>query len=276
MMSLNTHSKNRIGIVIFSIILFFSCGEEQKSEKIVVKLKESVLTKKMLDSAITSKANIAKLKEEFINDWIETEVLYQAALKEGIPDDTDYISLVSKSKKELAGTFYIKKLLDENDFIPNDGEIEKYFNDYKEDFRLKEDLYNLKIFRTSFFEKAVQVRTKIIESGWERAKDFFRTDSTLAFVSENIYKSEIAPAVLLRVVNSLIVKEISVILETEPGVFVVVMLENKYSADSVPPFETIKESAKNLLITLRQKEFIKDHIKKLVEEHNLEIERYSE
>lgn len=275
-MSLNTHSKNRIGIVIFSIILFFSCGEEQKSEKIVVKLKESVLTKKMLDSAITSKANIAKLKEEFINDWIETEVLYQAALKEGIPDDTDYISLVSKSKKELAGTFYIKKLLDENDFIPNDGEIEKYFNDYKEDFRLKEDLYNLKIFRTSFFEKAVQVRTKIIESGWERAKDFFRTDSTLAFVSENIYKSEIAPAVLLRVVNSLIVKEISVILETEPGVFVVVMLENKYSADSVPPFETIKESAKNLLITLRQKEFIKDYIKKLVEEHNLEIERYSE
>lgn len=275
-MSLNTHSKNRIGIVIFSIILFFSCGEEQKSEKIVVKLKESVLTKKMLDSAITSKANIAKLKEEFINDWIETEVLYQAALKEGIPDDTDYISLVSKSKKELAGTFYIKKLLEENDFIPNDGEIEKYFNDYKEDFRLKEDLYNLKIFRTSFFEKAVQVRTKIIESGWERAKDFFRTDSTLAFVSENIYKSEIAPAVLLRVVNSLIVKEISVILETEPGVFVVVMLENKYSADSVPPFETIKESAKNLLITLRQKEFIKDHIKKLVEEHNLEIERYSE
>jgi len=27
---------------------------------------------------------------------------------------------------------------------------------------------------------------------------------------------------------------------------------------------------------LKQKEFVKEHIKKLVEEHNLEIERYTE
>ncbi|KAF0152608.1 MAG: hypothetical protein FD143_924 [Ignavibacteria bacterium] len=270
------HSKNRLGFVFLALLFSYSCREEQKSDKIVVKLKESVLTKTMLDSALSSSANSAKLKEEFINDWIETEVLYREAINEGIQDNTEYISLVNRSKKELAGTLYIKKLVADNELIPSDNEVEEYFNNYKEDFKLKEDLYKLFFLRTSFFEKAVQARTKILESGWNKTKDFFRTDSTLTFSSVNLYKSEIEPVVLLRVINSLITNETSIILETEPGIFVIVSIEEKFAADSIPPFEVAKERAKNLLTALQQKEFVKEHIKKLVEEHNLEIERYTE
>ena len=277
MRSLRTRSRISLRLLSFTLItLAVACSEEQKSEKIVVKVNEAVLTKNMLDSALSAKANSAKLKDEFINDWIETEVLYQEAAKDGVLDDAEFIKLLNRSKKELAGTFYIKKLLSENEQTPDDEEIAKYFNDYKDDFRLKDDLFKLNFLRTNAFDKAVQVRSKIIESSWNKAKDFFRTDSTLSFSSENIYRSELQPAILLRIVNSLMVNEASIVLEVEPGMFSIVQLVAKYPADSIAPYEIEKENARKRLIVLKQKEFVKEHIKKLLEEHNLEIERYTE
>ncbi|MBI3123371.1 MAG: hypothetical protein HYZ10_03115 [Ignavibacteriales bacterium] len=277
MRSLRTHSRISLQLLSFTLItLIAACSEEQKSEKIVVKVNESVLTKTMLDSALAAKANSAKLKDEFINDWIETEVLYQEAVKDGVLDEDDFVTLLNRSKKELAGIFYIKKLLSENEQTPDEDEIAKYFNDYKDDFRLKDDLYKLNFLRVKAFDKAVQVRSKIIESSWDKAKDFFRTDSTLSFSSENLYRNELQSAILLRIVNSLMVNETSIVLEIEPGMFSVVQLAAKYPVDSIAPYEIEKENAKNRLIVLKQKEFVKEHIKKLVEEHNLEIERYTE
>lgn len=277
MRSLRTHSGISLQLLSFTLItLIAACSEEQKSEKIVVKVNESVLTKTMLDSALAAKANSAKLKDEFINDWIETEVLYQEAVKDGVLDEDDFVTLLNRSKKELAGIFYIKKLLSENEQTPDEDEIAKYFNDYKDDFRLKDDLYKLNFLRVKAFDKAVQVRSKIIESSWDKAKDFFRTDSTLSFSSENLYRNELQSAILLRIVNSLMVNETSIVLEIEPGMFSVVQLAAKYPVDSIAPYEIEKENAKNRLIVLKQKEFVKEHIKKLVEEHNLEIERYTE
>lgn len=277
MRSLRTHSRISLQLLSFTLItLAVACSEEQKSEKIVVKVNEAVLTKNMLDSALSAKANSAKLKDEFINDWIETEVLYQEAVKDGVLDEDEFVTLLNRSKKELASTLYIKKLLEENEQTPDDDEVAKYFNDYKNDFLLKDDLFKLNFMRTADFDKAVQARNRIIESSWDKAKDFFRTDSTLTFSSENLYRDELQSAILLRVVNSLMVNETSIVMEIEPGFFSVIQLAAKYPSDSIAPYEIEKENAKKRLLILKQKEFVKEHIKKLVAEHNLEIERYTE
>ena len=277
MRSLRTRLRISLQLISFTLLtILIACGEEQKNEKIVVKVNEAVLTKNMLDSALSAKANSAKLKDEFINDWIETEVLYQEAVKDGVLDEDEFVTLLNRSKKELASTFYIKKLLEENEQTPDDDEIAKYFNDYKNDFRLKDDLFKLNFMRTAVFDKAVQVRNRIIESSWDKAKDFFRTDSTLTFSSENLFRDELQSAILLRIINSLMVNETSIVMEIEPGMFSVVQLVAKYPADSIAPYEIEKENARKRLIVLKQKEFVKEHIKKLVAEHNLEIERYTE
>lgn len=263
------------GFLAFALI-FAACGEDQKSEKLVVKVNDASLTKSMLDSALSSKANTAKLRDEFVNDWIETEILYQEAVKEGILDDKEFNSILNRSKKELAGVYLINKLLLENDQTPSDEEVEKYYNDFKEDFKLQDDLYKLNVLRTNDYEKAVQARIRIIENGWDKGKDFFRTDSTLSFSSLNSFRSEISSALFLRVLDALLLKEVSVVLEIESGSYSLVQLVEKYPADSIAPFEIEKENAERRLTVLKKKEFVKEHIKKLVSEHNLEIERYTE
>ncbi len=263
------------GLLTFALI-FAACGEDQKSEKLVVKVNDASLTKSMLDSALSAKANTAKLRDEFVNDWIETEILYQEAVKEGILDDKEFNSILSRSKKELAGVFLINKLLLENDQTPTDEEVEKYYNDYREDFKLQDDLYKLNVLHTNDYEKAVQARIRIIENGWDKGKDFFRTDSTLSYSSRNSFRSEISSSLFLRVIDALMLKEVSVVLEIESGSYSIVQLVEKYPAGSIAPFEIEKENAERRLTVLRKKEFVKEHIKKLVSEHNLEIERYTE
>lgn len=262
-------------LLAFALILA-SCGEDQKSEKLVVKVNDASLTKSMLDSALSAKANTAKLRDEFVNDWIETEILYQEAVKEGILDDKEFNSILNRSKKELAGVYLINKLLLENDQTPSDEEVEKYYNDYKEDFKLQDDLYKLNVLHTTDYEKAVQARIRIIENGWDKGKDFLRTDSTLNFSSRNSFRSEISSALFLRVIDALMLKEVSVVLEIESGSYSIVQLVEKYPAGSIAPFEIEKENAERRLTVLKKKEFVKEHIKKLVSEHNLEIERYTE
>lgn len=277
MRRLKTHLRIRkiFGFLAFALI-FAACGEDQKSEKLVVKVNDASLTKSMLDSALSSKANTAKLRDEFVNDWIETEILYQEAVKEGILDDKEFNSILNRSKKELAGVYLINKLLLENDQTPSDEEVEKYYNDFREDFKLQDDLYKLNVLRTNDYEKAVQARIRIIENGWDKGKDFFRTDSTLSFSSLNRFRSEISSALFLRVLDALLLKEVSVVLEIESGSYSLVQLVEKYPAGSIAPFEIEKENAERRLTVLKKKEFVKEHIKKLISEHNLEIERYTE
>jgi len=276
MRSLKTHLKNRTGYVLLALLFLNACAEEQKSDEIIVKVKESALTRTMLDSATAAYKNKSKVRAELINDWIETEVLFQVAKKEGILEDSEYNSLVNESKKKLAGTMYLRKLVEESDLTPSEYEVEKYFNDFKEDFRLKEELVKLNFLKTSSYEKAVIARNKIVESGWSLTKDYFRVDSALVFSSDYYFKSEIPSSLLNRVLNSLEINEASVVLEYEPNMFSVVLIQEKYGANSIPPFVVVKERAGKLLLALKQKEFIKEHIKKLVEDQNLEIERYSE
>ncbi len=277
MMRLKTRLKIRIifGLLTF-VLLFAACGEEQKSEKLIVKVNDASLTKSMLDSALSAKANSAKLRDEFVHDWIETEILYQEAVKEGILDEKEFNLVLNRSKKELAGAYFINKLLQENDQTPSDEEVQKYFNNYKEDFKLQDDLYKLNVLQTKEYEKAVQARSRILESGWEKGKDFFRTDSTISFNMQNSFKSEISSTLLLRILDVLMLKEISVVLEIEPGSYSVVQLAEKYLAGSIAPFEVEKKNARERLTVLKKKEFVKEHIKKLVSEHNLDIERYTE
>ena len=84
MMNYPKHSKNNYFVVIIAILFFASCSENKKNPKSVVKVNNSVLTEEDLDSALSDKRVSGKYREEYIQSWIETEVLFQKAEEEGI------------------------------------------------------------------------------------------------------------------------------------------------------------------------------------------------
>jgi len=255
-----------------------SCSQESKSNKYIAKINNEILTEEQLKTALSDEMNKGKYREEYIRNWIETEVLFQEAQKKGITDDKQFNALLERSKKELAVALFLKKLSEEDKIELTDDEINKYYEDHKEEFRLEEDAYLINIIEIGDFDKAVEFRNRLLESDWNNAGKSVKNDpgilsnETMRFY----YRYQLQPVSLLRALNNLGENEVSVVIETEPSKFSIVQMITKYNANSIPPIDVVKDEIISRLSAIKEKDFLKDYIDKLITDHNPEIVRYSE
>jgi len=267
-----------IAAVVCILILASACSKKEKSNSIVAKVNDSILTEDDLNVALSQERNSGKYREEYIQNWIEKEVLSQQASKKGIQDDAQFKFIADQNKKELTVAMFINKILDENNIEITDDEIKSYFESNKEDFRLTDNAYLLNRIYFNNFDKAVQFRNNVLNTDWNRALNVFNSEQSLveSSLQKLYFQYQIQPITLLRIVNNLEDSETSIILETEPMKYAIVQLISKYDNNSIPPIEVIKERVKERLTIIKKKEFLKNYIDKLIAEHNTEVVRYSE
>jgi hypothetical protein len=192
--------------------------------------------------------------------------------------DNQYNSLLERSKKELAVALLLKKISEENKFELADEEMNKYFDDHKEEFRLEDDAYLINKIEIGNFDKAVKFRSKLLESDWNNAGKGVKNDPAI-LSNETMrfyYGYQLQPVSLLRTVINLGENEVSVVIETEPSKFSIVQMITKYNANSIPPIEVVKDEVNARLAAAKERDFLKDYIDKLITDHNPEIVRYSE
>ena len=255
-----------------------SCSKEGKSNKYVAKINNEVLTEEQLKAALSEEQNKGKYRSEYIHSWIETEILFQEAQKKGIMEDKQFNLLLERSKKELAVALFLKKISEENKIELTDDEINKYYEDHKEEFKLEDDAFSINIAEMSNFDKAVKFRNKLMNSDWNKAENNFKNDPAVLSMERMrfYFRYQLQPLTFLRAVNNLGENEVSVVIETEPSKFRIVQMVGKYSANSIPPLDLVKDEITARLSTIKEKDFIKDYIDKLITDHNPEIVRYSE
>lgn len=277
MMNLKKLSKNSLLVPFLISLIFLSCSKEEKNEKNIAKVNDAVLTEDMLNSMMNDSKNKAKLKDEIINQWIEDEVLFQEAEKEGITNEKEFQKILERSKKNLAISFLIKKYLDKNEIQIKDEELKKYYDENKNEFILNDELYYLRIAKFENYESAIEFRKKLIETNWNIANNYIKTKTDKYQTKEDlIYKKDLQPIQVVRIVNTMEINEISSIIDISSNEFIIINLMNKYSENTIPPFEAVKNLVKEKLTILKQKELIHNYLTELLSEHNLEIERFSE
>lgn len=277
MMNLKKLSKNSLLVPFLISLIFLSCSKEEKNEKNIAKVNDAVLTEDMLNSMMNDSKNKAKLKDEIINQWIEDEVLFQEAEKEGITNEKEFQKILERSKKNLAISFLIKKYLDKNEIQIKDEELKKYYDENKNEFVLNDELYYLRIAKFENYESAIEFRKKLIETNWNIANNYIKTKTDKFQTKEDlIYKKDLQPIQVVRIVNTMEINEISSIIDISNNEFIIINLMNKYSENTIPPFEAVKNLVKEKLTILKQKELIHNYLTELLSEHNLEIERFSE
>ena len=261
-----------------AIVGLTSCSQESKSNKYVAKINNEILTEEQLNAALSDKQNKGKYREEYIHNWIETEILFQEAQKKGITRDSQFNSLLERSRKELAVALLLKKISEDIKIEFADEEINKYFDEHKEEFRLEDDKYLINKIEIGNFDKAVKFRNKLLDLSWDDAEKGVKNDPAILSneTKQFYYRYQLQPVSLLRAVNNLGENEVSVIIETEPSKFCIVQMITKYNANSIPPFEVVKDDINARLSALKERDFLKDYIDKLITDHNPEIVRYSE
>jgi PPIC-type PPIASE domain len=274
MMSLPKHLKI-ISIFFFAILFLFffdKCKKEVPNKKYVAKVNNSYLTHDELDSMYNFSAGI-QYRDEIIRNWINRELLFQEARRQGILDDKNYKRILDDSKKELAGSFLLKDFFEKEKITAEPSELEKYYNNNESEFKLSYNSYLLNLVTFNNEDKALKFRSALLEKGWDNAFSEIKNDSSIIDKKSKalIFEHEIQPVSILRVVKELYPSEISIVINNEGDEYSVVQLLEKFAKGSIPPFELIQKEVKNMYLMKKKELNIRDYIKELYSKNDIEV-----
>jgi hypothetical protein len=223
----------------------------------------------MIDTASTNNF----YRSEIIRNWINNELLYQEAVKKGILQDEKFKKLINKSTKELAASLLLQKYYQDAKVSYEPKDVEDYYNQNKEEFIRFYDSYFVNIISFNNEDKAIQFRSTVLESDWERALNIFKDDSSLVYEKTKVllYAFEIHPIALERIVTSLNPGEVSIVIKDEPGRFTVVNEIQKYNKGTTPPFEVIKTLVEGRFVEFKKENLIQSYIKDLYSNNDIEV-----
>ncbi len=265
----------RIIFVIFiAASLFQGCGKESKQKKIIARVNDSYLTKEDLARMMDTSSVSNFYKNEVIRNWINREVLYQQAEKQGIVKEDNFKRIMHEAQIELAGSLLLQKYYeDEKSSSYQPSEVEDFYNNHKDDFIRFHDSYliNLAVFNNE--DKAIRFRTIALESNWDKAANIFKDEPSIIERDENelLYDYQIQPAALYRVVSEMDPNEISTIINEEPGKYAVVKLIDKFEQDAIPPYSAVKQSVLDEFIAQKKEELLNNYLKELYSNNKIEI-----
>ena len=97
---------NKISLMLIAAAILTGCGKEQPKTEYVARVNDAYLTKKELASLIDTTMVNTLHKSEVIRNWINREILFQKAKKDGIVKQDDYKRLIKNSGKSLPERFF--------------------------------------------------------------------------------------------------------------------------------------------------------------------------
>lgn len=249
------------------------CGKEDSDRTFVARVDNSYLTEKDLNAELDTTNVQPGRKNELVRNWVETEVFYQEAVKEDIFNDEEFNRLLTRSKKELAKSFLINKILSETEFDYNQQDLEDFYNANKDEFRVLNEtyLYNIIVFNDE--DKAVLFRNTLVESDWDKTSNVFRGDPSIIREKTGVVQSDykIQPYTLFLMLQNLMPDEVSIILNMEPSDFTIVQLIRKYDKNDIPEFVVLKKEVEERFLMQKRKDFLKNYQKEIYSNYNIEI-----
>jgi len=236
-------SRNRlIEGIIFPLFIFGACSQPEKPESYIARVNNSYLTEAEFSELVDSQTVSEKTKTLVIKNWVKQEILLQEAIKKGITESNEFKRTVENSRRQLAASLVLQDFAASSLPVVTNEELKNYYEENQTSFRIPFNTYFINRINFSNREAAVMFRTELMMNGWTEALDKFSKDLSLVnFESEVLFsEQDIYPIRLLRLLEGLYPLEISIVIPDERGYYTVVQLLDKYSAQTIPPFEAVK------------------------------------
>lgn len=264
---------NKISLVLIAAAILTSCGKEQPKTEYVARVNDAYLTKKDLALLIDTTMVSTLHKSEVIRNWINREILFQKAKKEGILQQDDYKGLIKNSGKELAGALLLNSYISSVTINFEQRDLINYFKENSNDFKLTDKTYLLNIIHFSNEDRAVEFRSLVIDSDWQKAMNVFHGDSEIISIKSKLLLKEqdVYSIKVLRVVKRLHPLEISIVISEREGYYTVVQVLEKYLEGSLPSFDLIKLDVEKRFVADKRKELMENYMKDLYSKNEIEV-----
>ena len=259
-------------LIFLLAVLFIACNTSEKkvNDKIVAKVGSETLNENVLDSLMNNGNFRYKTKTEVKKNWIDSRVLYKAAVEDSLIYSDEYQELLRISGIELANAMFLKKELENFEADINYSDIIDFYENHSDEFRLLHKSFYLRRADFHSYDLALQFRKEVFSSGWINSFNKFKNKSEASF-SEALYENHnIRPVKLQRLVNNLMEDEVSIVLKTELNQYSVVQLIRKLKKSETPELKYISDEVKNRLLMIRKKQFVNDLINDLYIKYQVE------
>lgn len=264
---------NKISLMLIAASILTGCGKEQPKTEYVARVNDAYLTKTELASLIDTTMVSTLHKSEVIRNWVNREILFQKAMNEGILHKDDYIKLVKNSGKELAGVLLLDSYISSVTINYEQRDLINYFDENSNDFKLTDNSYLLNIIHFSNEDRAVEFRSLVLDSDWQKAMNIFYEDTAI-INNENevlLKEQDVSSIKVLRVVKRLHPLEISIVISEREGYYTVVQVLKNYLKGSVPSYNVIKQYVEKRYLAEKRKELLENYIKDLYSNYEIEV-----
>lgn len=264
---------NKISLMLIAAAILTGCGKEQPKTEYVARVNDAYLTKKELASLIDTTMVNTLHKSEVIRNWINREILFQKAKKDGIVKQDDYKRLIKNSGKELAGALLLDNYISSVTINFEQRDLINYFEENSNDFKLPDKSYLLNIIHFGNEDRAVEFRSLVLDSDWQKAMNVFYGDSEIISIESKLLLKEqdVYSIKVLRVVKRLHPLEISIVISEREGYYTVVQVLKKYLNGSLPSFDVIKKDVEKRYLAVKRKELLENYIKDLYSKNEIEV-----
>ncbi len=264
---------NKISLMLIVAAILTSCVKEQPKTEYVARVNDAYLTKKELASLIDTTMINTLHKSEVIRNWINREILFQKAKKDGIVKQDDYKRLIKNSGKELAGALLLDSYISSVPINFEQRDLINYFQANSNDFKLPDKSYLLNIIHFGNEDRAVEFRSLVLNSDWQKAMNIFYGDSAIISTETKLLLKEqdVYSIKILRVVKRLHPLEISIVISESEGYYTVVQVLQKYLKGSLPSFDVIKKDVEKRYLAVKRKELMENYIKDLYSKNEIEV-----
>jgi len=264
---------NKISLMFIAASILTGCGKEQPKTEYVARVNNVYLTKKELASLIDTISVNTLYKSEVIRNWVNREILFQKAKNDGILQQDDYKKLIKNSNKELAGVLLLDSYISSVTINFEQRDIINYYKENSNDFKLRDKSYLLNIIHFSNENRAVEFRSLVLDSDWQKSMNVFYGDSEIISTENKVLLKEqdIYSIKVLRMVKRLHPLEISIVISEREGYYTVVQVLKQYLKGSLPSFDVIKQDVEKRYLAEKRKELIENYIKDLYSNNEIEI-----
>lgn len=239
---------------LIAMVLVFSCVKQEEGE-VLAKVDNSVLTTEQFYNQIPpgwKDVLSFEEKKSFVNDWVETELLYREAKKRGLDRDAKVAAQFETIKKEILKNELLLREMDKAKIT--DEVVQKYYDDHQKDYKSE---IKIAVIFVDGEDEAKQIYQKL-EDGEDFAAlakekslgpmaqeggviDYFRRHAPTALISPELEERAF----------SLEKGEMSDIMKTENGYYIIKLLAKK-SLKKPIAFEEVKEDIRRNLSMVSQ------------------------
>lgn len=250
--------------------MLISCGKESHKEDFAVRVNKTYLKFSELDSL---SMNSKQYGSELIRKWVDHELLYQQAVKEGIPDSKEFRYIIDNSRRELAVSMMIDKFLRDKEITADSDVLSKYFEENKDIFRFDNDSYLVNLIKFSNEDVAINFRASVLNGSWNGASALYKTNSAKSFEERNTIRKagEVYPEGLMRIVEELNPSEVSIVFKEENNAYYVLQLINKFPKGTIPPFDYIKPDVEKRYFLKERETALREYLEELYSNNDIEI-----